>query len=227
MGPLLSQDGGINARVAGRIQEGRTMSLGGFVRARATEFSAETYDAGARLLHWLTVALLLTLLALGLTMTSLDPGKFQNTLFVWHESLGLTLFFLTLFRIGWRLSHSAPPASRDLSRLEVRASGTVHMLLYVSLLAMPITGYVFVVTGGFPLTYFGLANVPRLLAKHEGLWEIAETAHLSLQYVVYALVVMHAAAALHHHFFRRNDVLARMLPTLREHDSVTSRNHQK
>jgi cytochrome b561 len=192
------------------------MALREFVMARATESSAGTYDAVARLLHWLTAVLVATMVAMGLTMASLDPGKAQKTLFVLHESLGLTLLFLTLFRIGWRLSRSAPPPSRDLSPLEVRASGAVHWLLYVVLLAMPITGYVFVVAGGFPLTYFDLAKVPRLLAKHEGLWEIAETAHLSLQYAVYALVIMHAAAALHHHFFRRNDVLARMLPGLRD-----------
>jgi len=80
---------------------------------------------------------------------------------------------------------------------------------------MPITGYVMVVAGGDPLTYFGLAVVPRLVPRNRALSDLADTAHLSLQYVVYALVTIHAAAALHHHFWRHNDVLSRMLPSLR------------
>ena len=81
--------------------------------------------------------------------------------------------------------------------------------------AMPISGYVFVIAGDYPLTYFGLADAPRLLAKDKALSDLAETVHLSLQYAIYAVVLMHAGAALHHYFFRRNDVLQRMLPSLR------------
>ena len=69
-----------------------------------------------------------------------------------------------------------------MSPLEVRASGIVHALVYLLLLALPISGYILVVAGGFPLTYFGLAEVPRLVAKDQPLSKIAETTHLTLQY---------------------------------------------
>jgi cytochrome b561 len=153
-------------------------------------------------------------------MTSLDPGALQDALFVTHESLGLSLFAIILARLLWRLVYPPPPPSRDLSRLEIVASGAVHWLLYLALLAMPISGYILVVAGGDPITYFGLADTPRLLAKNRALSHIAETTHLTLQYAVYALLLMHAGAALHHHYGRRNDVLRRMLPSLRDRTTI-------
>lgn len=175
----------------------------------------EAYGVASRLFHWLTVLLVFLLVPIGFEMTSLDPGRLQDVLFVTHESLGLTLFALILARLAWRLVHPPPTASRDLSRFEVAASGAAHWLLYLVLLAMPISGYVSVVAGGDPLTYFGLADAPRLFAKNRALSNFAESTHLTLQYTVYALVLLHAGAALHHHYWRRNYVLARMLPSLR------------
>jgi cytochrome b561 len=195
----------MNARLMGARRSAET---------NLSKGSHKTYGSIARLFHWLTLLLVALLIPFGLVMTSLDPGKPQDLLFVIHQSLGLTLFALILMRLGWRLRHSPPP-SRDLSSMEIKASQFVHWLLYLALLAMPITGYVMVVAGGDSLSYFGFAEVPRLLAKNRALSNLADTAHLSLQYAVYGLVAIHAAAALHHHFWRRNDVLTRMLPSLR------------
>ena len=103
------------------------------------------------------------------------------------------------------------------------ASRAVHWLLYLVLFAMPVTGYLLVVAGDYPLTYFGLFDVPRFVGKHEPLSKFAESAHIALQWVIYALVAMHAGAALHHHFIRRNGVLRRMLPQLAEPRGPTDR----
>ena len=176
--------------------------------------TAESYGAGARFFHWTTLALVLLLVPIGLTMTSLDPGRLQDVLFVIHESLGLTLFVLIIARLLWRLTHVPPPPSRDLTALEIFGSRAVHWLLYIVILAMPISGYLLVAAGDYPLTYFGMAHVPRLVATNKALAERAEDIHMALQYAVYLLVALHAGAALHHHFFRHNDVLARMLPRL-------------
>jgi cytochrome b561 len=175
----------------------------------------EGYGGGAILFHWITVTLVLLIIPIGLVMGNLDRGALQDTLFITHESLGLTIFALTVARLAWRWTHPTPEPSRDLSRIEVLASGVNHWLLYLVLLAMPVTGYLLVVLGGFPLTYFGLFAVPRLVAENKPLGEVADATHMALQYLVYVLVLMHVAAALHHHLMRRNDVLGRMLPAAR------------
>ena len=131
-----------------------------------------------------------------------------------HHDLWMGILCLMLLRLAWRLGHGAPAPAAELSPLEAAASRAVHALLYLVLLAMPATGYLLVVAGDYPLTYFGLFNVPRLVGKDEPLSKLAENAHLALQWAVYALVMLHVAAALHHHFIRHNSVLRRMLPGL-------------
>ena len=176
--------------------------------------AAASYGAVARFFHWLTVALLLTIIPIGLVMGDLPRGRLQDTLFVTHESLGLTVLGLTLFRLFWRLPHRPPPPSPDLRPFVVRASGSVHVLLYVILLVMPVTGYLFVTYSGIALHYFGLVTVPALVSpdKPTGEWFLA--VHVTLQWAIYGLALMHIGAALHHFFVRRNDVLPRMIPSL-------------
>jgi cytochrome b561 len=168
------------------------------------------YDAVARACHWLTAAMLLAIVPIGLVMADLPRGLLQDTLFVMHESLGLTVLALTLLRLGWRLAHPPAPAAA-LGPLQRRASGGVHALLYLLLVAMPVTGYLFVTFSGIALHYLGLVEVPALVEKAKPRADLAILVHTSLQWALYALVALHVAAALYHH--RRGDgVLARMLP---------------
>jgi len=173
-----------------------------------------TYGAGARAFHWLTVALLLIIIPLGLVMGDLPKGVVQNTAFVTHESLGLTVLALTLARFVWRLGHPPPPSSADLNGLERQASAGVHVLLYAVLVVMPVTGYLFVTFSDIAVSYFGVVHVPALVAPDKPTGKLFGAIHSLLQWAIYALAAMHIGAALHHYFFRRNDVLARMLPTL-------------
>jgi cytochrome b561 len=173
------------------------------------------YNTVARAFHWLTVALLLAIMPMGLVMGGLPRGTLQNTLFITHESLGLTVLGMTALRLLWRFARPAPPPSATLTPFQRKASGGVHALLYVLLFVMPITGYLFVTFRGIELSYFGLVDVPALVAKAKPRAQIAIFVHSSLQWAIYALVALHVGAALHHYFLRRDDVLQRMLPVLR------------
>ena len=173
-----------------------------------------SYGGGARAFHWLTVALLLVIIPMGLIMGRLPRGTLQDTLFITHESLGLTVLALTLARLLWRLGHPPPPPSRDLNQLERMASGGVHLLLYAILIIMPVTGYLFVTLSDIDLSYFGIVHVPALTEPDKPLAKTFGAIHITLQWAIYALAAMHIGAALHHYFVRHNDVLARMLPGL-------------
>jgi cytochrome b561 len=168
------------------------------------------YDATARAFHWLTLALLLVIMPLGLVMGDLPRGALQNACFITHESLGLTVLGLTILRLLWRLTHPPPPLTA-LGPLERRASTGVHGLLYLLLLVVPVTGYLFVAFSGIRLEYFGLAELPALVTKAKPRADIAIFVHASLQWAIYALVAGHAGAALYHQW-RGDRVLARMLP---------------
>ena len=173
------------------------------------------YGIVARVFHWLTVALLLAIVPIGLVMGDLPRGSLQDTLFVTHESLGLSVLTLTALRLLWRLVHPPPAPSRMLTPFEQRASAGAHAALYLLLFVMPVTGYLFVSFSGIALSWFGLVDVPSLVAKDKPTADLALLVHASLQWAIYALVALHAGAALHHYFLRRDDVLQRMLPALR------------
>jgi len=170
------------------------------------------YDGVAKLLHWLIAFLILLIIPAGLVMTRFDSGPLQDRLLTLHESIGISILVLTVLRFLWRILHGAPPPSPSLNSFQIFASGTVHWLLYALLIVMPVSGYLFVVAGGFPLTWFDIFEVPKFVAKNEGLSKLGEKVHLVLQYAVYAAVGLHVAAALHHRFVKRDDVLSRMLP---------------
>jgi cytochrome b561 len=178
-------------------------------------YEQASYGAGARAFHWLTAALLLVIIPMGLVMGELPRGTLQNTFFITHESLGLTVLALTIARLLWRLGHPPPPPARDLSQLDRVASSGVHVLLYAILIIMPVTGYLFVTLSDIDLSYFGIVHVPALTEPDKPLGKTFGAIHTTLQWAIYALAAMHIGAALHHYFFRQNGVLARMLPGLR------------
>lgn len=59
-------------------------------------------------LHWLSAILLLTIVAVGLTMARMAPSPDKTALVTVHGSLGLVVFALAAFRLFWRWRHYHP-----------------------------------------------------------------------------------------------------------------------
>ncbi len=88
-------------------------------------------------------------------------------------------------------------------------------MLYLLMLAVPLSGWVMSSAGGFPVVYFGVFQLPDLVAKDKELFELMKSVHFGLNKALLALVVLHVAAAIKHHYVDRDDVLARMVPYLK------------
>lgn len=177
--------------------------------------SPTQYGPFARFLHWTAAILVVMTIPAGVTMAHIGPGPAQNVLYVAHESIGLTILALATLRLAWRLADPPPPLPASVAPVQALLARLNHYLLYLLLFLMPATGYLFVIAGGYPMTWFALFAVPRLVGKNEGLSKLMETTHLGLQFAVYALVLAHVAAAFHHHLVRRDGVLRRMWPERR------------
>jgi cytochrome b561 len=177
--------------------------------------SSTQYGSLARFLHWAIAVLVLVTIPIAWTMLRVGEGPLQDRLFDVHEWIGLTIFALAVVRLVWRLVEKPPPLPASVPPGRALLAHLNHWLLYLLLFLMPVTGYLSVVAGGYPLNFLGIVNVPRLVAKNEAFGKFTENAHLALQYAVYALVIIHVAAALHHHLVQRDGVLRRMWPGLR------------
>jgi len=170
------------------------------------------YTPTAISLHWLTLVLIACGFTLAVYMVDLPLSPQKLAYFSWHKSIGVTVFMLALARLAWRLRHPAPLPLAILPVWQQRAATAVHALLYVLLLATPLTGWLYSSAAGAPTAYLGLVQLPDLLARDKALAAQLKVVHVTLNYTMLALVVMHAAAALKHHVVDRDDVLRRMLP---------------
>jgi cytochrome b561 len=163
-------------------------------------------------LHWLSLLAILAVATMGLLMTDLPRGTPLRTLFyATHKSLGITVLALGLLRLLCRaFTHAPKPA--DGPRWQQRLASANHVLLYVLLLAMPLSGWLLNSTAGQPLKWFGLFPLPALTGKNADLRVWADTAHTWLFWTLAVLVSLHLLAALYHHWIRKDGLLGRMRP---------------
>lgn len=175
----------------------------------------DTWSGMIKFMHWLIVLLILGQGGLALWMGGLPNSPTKVEVYALHKSIGLTILALVALRLLWRLYAGAPQPVPGMPRWQAVSASLMHALLYVLLFAIPISGWVMNSAAGFPLQWFGLFNLPALVAENQDLRELAGEVHEWLFWLLVALAAAHAAAALYHHLFRNDDVLRRMLPGYR------------
>ncbi|MFE0757049.1 cytochrome b [Inquilinus sp. NPDC058860] len=174
--------------------------------------TAERWGRVSIALHWTIAALILLVqVPAGLTMNRVGPGLLQNILYDTHKMTGLTMFALAVVRLLWRWANPVPVLPADLPPWQAAVARLTHGLLYLLILAMPVSGFLYTAMDGFPVPLFYLANLAELVPVNKPAAAVAKAVHLNLIWVLLAVVVLHVAAALHHHLVRRDGILRRML----------------
>ncbi|HWT15755.1 MAG TPA: cytochrome b [Patescibacteria group bacterium] len=178
----------------------------------------------AKFFHWTIALLVIGLLIGGLTMTDMkvSPDKFK--LYALHKSVGITVLVLMLLRFAWRGIDPRPQDVAGMAPWVAFAAHAVHRLLYVALIAMPISGWVYNSASNFPLQWFGLVQLPAIVAPDKELKALANGVHEALAWTIIALLLVHVAGALKHHLIDRDDTLRRMLPFAKPRAEATLAN---
>jgi len=83
------------------------------------------------------------------------------------------------------------------------------------LVLVPLSGWWFNSSAGFPLRWFGLVRLPALGSYNPQLKDLAKETHETLFFILAGIVAVHALAAIWHHYFVRNRTLTRMLPLMK------------
>lgn len=169
-----------------------------------------SYSRTAVSLHWLVAALVIAAFPVGWIMTEMAFSPARLKMYNWHKWLGITILSLVLIRLVWRL-FNAPPPPVAIPRWQQRASQATHALLYILMLAIPLSGWIGSNAAGYPIVYLGKIPLPTLAPKNKELADLFEEIHEILGWLLLVLVVLHVAAALKHHFIDRDDTLKRML----------------
>ncbi|WP_324753636.1 cytochrome b/b6 domain-containing protein [Roseovarius sp. Pro17] len=188
--------------------------------------TAISYGTITKVFHWTIALMVLTMFALGWIARTLagwieapDIATTDATitltklLFSIHKTMGVTIFALAVLRILWAISQPKPGLLNGDKWLESRLAETVHWLLYGSLVAVPLSGWVYhAATTGYAPIWWPFGQGLPFVSEDAALAEISSALHFILQWVLAVAIALHVAGAMKHHVIDRDATLRRMLP---------------
>jgi cytochrome b561 len=169
------------------------------------------YNRVAIWFHWIIGAGVLAQLIFGWTLGEIKRGTparaFATNL---HKSTGLLLALLILARLIWRLGHRPPVYPAGIDSRQLRAARIGHILLYICMIGMPVSGYLASNFSKHGIRFLNLVQFPPWGPDDTVIYGVLNGTHDALAYVFSALVLGHIVFALHHGFVVRDSVLSRM-----------------
>jgi Prokaryotic cytochrome b561 len=99
------------------------------------------YTITARVLHWITAFLILSMIPLGVVIANEWGGSMQESLYDLHRSIGATIIPLVILRLIYRWMHPPLPLPDDIPALQALAAHVTHWGLYALLIVQPLTGW--------------------------------------------------------------------------------------
>ena len=181
----------------------------------------ETYGLVAQFFHWVTAALILAMLPLGVYMTDLPQETAEQVqhkawFFSLHKTIGVTVFFVAIARVLWAIVQPHPKLLNADRRLESLAAQTVHWALYGAIIVMPLTGWLqHSAAAGFAPFWLPLPQDLPFVPKDPRLATVFGIAHVFTAVLLTGALVLHIGGALKHALIDRDGTLRRMIPGLR------------
>ncbi|MGB5077303.1 MAG: cytochrome b [Sphingorhabdus sp.] len=171
------------------------------------------YSKTAIVLHWAIAALIVTNVALA-SMSEDLPRAAKAAYMNPHKAIGISILLLSLLRLFWRIGHNPPPLPQSIARWQVKLGKSVHMLFYVLIIAVPLTGWLMVAArpGAPPVDFFGLFMIDLPVGDSDALSGFGHEGHEILTKALVILIFLHVLGALKHQFADRLPFLQRMWP---------------
>ncbi len=171
------------------------------------------YGALVKALHWGIVLLFALQFVGGLTMTRLPPGggafgMSGDALYNWHKTLGLAALAVAAIRLWARRAGTLPPWAPCLSDSERRLVHRYEQFFYAAMFVMPVSGYVYVMAGGYGVLLFGVWPLPDPIGEWKALAAAARIVHVGAAIAVGIGVILHVGLVARH---LKDGLLRRML----------------
>lgn len=163
-------------------------------------------------LRWTTFGIIIFAVCAVRLRDVVEASEVRRLLLNLHRSFGVVILLLVVARLIACFRLSSEHVSASLPKGIRLLSLAAHTVLYLFLLALPITGWLFSNAAGKAVSLFGLVNLPELIAKNRDLADQLGDVHETLAWLFIALIGAHVDAALWHHFWRKDDVLRATLP---------------
>ena len=173
--------------------------------------SQDKHNRVAIILHWVLALMLIAQFGFGLWMEEIpkDPPGVRAFWFNLHKSFGLLAGLLVLWRLGWRVTHSVPPELPDTPVWQAKLAQLTHGLMYVLMLAIPVSGFLGSSFSQYPVKFFGFP-LPRLWEADPEMKEQFSELHEGTAWILMGLLALHLVAVFWHVAVKKDGLLKRM-----------------
>ena len=178
--------------------------------------SASKFSKTTIYLHWVVALGMIGLLSLGVYMTETKT----YSLYALHKSLGVLMLGVILVRVFWRVIKGWPESLNESKKWEYNLAKTIHWMLIIGTVMLPVSGMMMSGAGGrgifiFGFELFALNTDPEdpksVIPLNETLANIGEQLHWIVGYIFIVSILLHIAGAIKHHVVNRDGTLSRML----------------
>ena len=166
------------------------------------------YGLISKVFHWLTAAALFIQIPLGFYLVDLDFGEKRITIESIHVVLGLSIFYIILARLIFKLFNPTPKLRNNVFPGQKFIAKLNHILLYLAVFTITISGALKKLFNGekLDLFFFDLE-----IKDNFDLAELFYEIHIFGNYTLIALILLHISAVIIHKILFKENLLKRIL----------------
>jgi cytochrome b561 len=168
------------------------------------------FTARMRFFHWLTAAMVLTMLGIGLAMVA-SLANYHRLVSI-HRPLGILIMIVVVIRFINRRHSTLPPFPATMSLRERSVASASELFLYTLLFVQPLVGWGMLSAARYPIVLYGSLHLFPILPHSVVLYALLRGAHTVLAYLLFLTFLAHLGAVLFHTWVLRDGTFSRMAP---------------
>ena len=170
--------------------------------------SLTEYGSISKIFHWLSAAVLIFQIPLGFYLVDLDFNEKRLTIESIHVVLGLGIFYITIFRLIFKLFNPTPPLSNNIFPGQRLIAKLNHVFLYITIIMVTISGALKKLFNGeiLDVIFFSLE-----IKDNFDLAQLFYDIHIIANYTLISLISLHILAVITHKVLFRENLLKKIL----------------
>ena len=166
------------------------------------------YSLISKLLHWTSAIILFVQIPLGFYLVDLDFGPERLSIESIHVIIGLCMFYLVILRLINKIISTSPKLEPSVFKGQKFLAKSNHLLLYVTILSITISGIFKKLFNGETLViFFREIKIVENFEVADFFYDI----HIYSNYLLITLIVIHILAVIVHKLFFGDNLLKKIL----------------
>ena len=166
------------------------------------------YSLISKLLHWTSAIILFVQIPLGFYLVDLDFGPERLNIENIHVIIGLCMFYLVILRLINKIISTSPKLEPSIFKGQKFLAKSNHLLLYVTILSITISGIFKKLFNGETLViFFREIKIVENFEVADFFYDI----HIYSNYLFITLIVIHILAVIIHKLFFGDNLLKKIL----------------